>query len=230
MALRGALTRILGGRVGGTIFGVIQGFLHLVVGWPAYMLWGATGGPARGVTNHFWPVAPFDNARPGADLFPGRWKRMVWLSDIGVAIAVAALWAAVAKFGLIPVAAVYGGPYLVVNAWLVAITWLQHTDVDVPHFDHDNWSFVKGAFHTIDRPYGKVLDFLLHRIGSTHVAHHLDSSIPHYHAKEATEALAAAYPDLYLYEPTPLPLAIGRLAQRCAAVAKRGDKWVFVQE
>jgi hypothetical protein len=30
--------------------------------------------------------------------------------------------------------------------------------------------WVKGAFMTIDRPYGPVLDFLHHRIGSTHVA------------------------------------------------------------
>lgn len=44
-------------------------------------------------------------------------------------------------------------------------TWLQHTDVDVPHFEGDDWNLVKGAFMTIDRPYGPVLDFLHHRIG-----------------------------------------------------------------
>ena len=71
------------------------------------------------------------------------------------------------------VAALYGGPLLVVNSWLVLITWLQHTEVDVPHFDAANWSFIKGALHTVDRPYGRVLDFLHHRIGSTHVAHHV---------------------------------------------------------
>lgn len=85
-----------------------------------------------------------------------------------------ALWAA--KAGVAKVAALYGGPYLVVNAWLVLITWLQHTEVDVPHFDAKNWSFVKGAFHTVDRPYGRVLDFLHHQIGSTHVAHHVSFS------------------------------------------------------
>lgn len=62
---------------------------------------------------------------------------------------------------------------MVVNAWLVLITWLQHTEVDVPHMDAENWNFIKGALHTVDRPYGKVLDFLHHRIGSTHVAHHV---------------------------------------------------------
>lgn len=90
-----------------------------------------------------------------------------------MAATVAGLVAWAAKAGALRVAALYGGPYLVVNAWLVLITWLQHTDVDVPHFDADNWNFIKGALHTVDRPYGKVLDFLHHRIGSTHVAHHV---------------------------------------------------------
>lgn len=52
--------------------------------------------------------------------------------------------------------ALYGGPYLVINAWLVLYTWLQHTDVDVPHFEDDEHNFVRGALHTIDRPYDKV--------------------------------------------------------------------------
>ena len=33
---------------------------------------------------------------------------------------------------------------------------LQHTDVDVPHFTDEDHNFVKGAFHTIDRPYDKL--------------------------------------------------------------------------
>ena len=60
----------------------------------------------------------------------------------------------------------------VVNAWLVALTWLQHTEVDVPHLPSEGYSFIKGALHTIDRPYDKLLwglvDFLHHHIGTTH--------------------------------------------------------------
>ena len=51
------------------------------------------------------------------------------------------------------------------NFWLVLYTWLQHTDVDVPHLDAAAWTWEKGAFLSIDRPYGAVLDFLHHRIG-----------------------------------------------------------------
>jgi hypothetical protein len=69
---------------------------------------------------------------------------------------------------------------------------------------------VKGAFMTIDRPYGALCDFLHHRIGSTHVAHHVESSIPHYHALEATRALQKAFPQLYLYDDTPVWKALLR--------------------
>lgn len=136
-------------------------------------MFGATGGPSRGVTSHFFPHPPFSTGEVKTDLYPGKWKKKVWQSNAGIAAmaGVLALWAS--KAGVGQVAALYGGPLLVVNAWLVLITWLQHTDVDVPHFDSENWSFIKGALHTIDRPYGKVLDFLHHRIGSTHVAHHV---------------------------------------------------------
>lgn len=65
----------------------------------------------------------------------------------------------------------------VTNAWLVLYTWLQHTAEDVPHFGEDQWTWEKGAFMTIDRPYGPVFDFLHHRIGSTHVAHHLNHQV-----------------------------------------------------
>ena len=37
-------------------WGLLQLVLHLVIGWPAYLLWGATGGPKYGTSNHFVPV------------------------------------------------------------------------------------------------------------------------------------------------------------------------------
>lgn len=58
----------------------------------------------------------------------------------------------------------------------------------------------------------------------------VDCTIPHYHALEATKAIKEAFPEHYLYDPTPLPRATWRLATRCAGVAKRGDMHVFVDE
>ena len=117
-----------------------------------------------------------------------------------------------------PVALLYFLPYLVVNFWLVLYTWLQHTDVDIPHLDGDNWTWVRGAFLTVDRPYGAVLDLLHHRIGSTHVAHHVCSRIPHYNAVKATNAIMRSFPEFYLYDPTPLPQALWRVAKNCFSV------------
>ena len=95
---------------------------------------------------------------------------------------------------------------------------LFHYDADVPHLDGAHWTWEKGAFLTIDRPYGAVFDFLHHRIGSTHAAHHLCSRIPHYHAAEATEAVKKAFPAHYLYDPTPVHAALWRVATRCYEV------------
>ena len=181
-----AAKRTLGERV----FGAVNLAAVLLAGWPVYLLTGASGGPVRGATNHFWPWA---GATGRYALFPGKWASKVLLSDLGVGAAIAALVAwGVAAGSAWPVLALYAGPLLVTNAWLVGYTWLQHTDVDVPHFGGDAWSPVKGALHTIDRPYGALIDLLHHRIGSTHVAHHVNHAIPHYHALEATEALKKA--------------------------------------
>jgi len=193
-------------------------------GWPVYLLTGASGGPVRGTTNHF---LPFMGEQGKNALFPGKWAKKVWQSDIGVVAVLGALAAWAAHSGIATVMALYVGPYMITNFWLVLYTWLQHTDVDVPHFEGDEWNLVKGAFMTIDRPYGPVFDFLHHRIGSTHVAHHVNHTIPHYHAKKATEALASAYPDLYLYDPTPIATATWRVGSKCIAVVKKGDEWVF---
>ena len=234
-ALRDSIVQTLGKENGIKVWGGLQAFLHLVVGWPAYLLIGATGGRARGLTNHFYPNPLTTPDMPKKELFPGNWKEKVYQSDIGIAAVVGGLLAWTACQGLGPVMALYGGPLIVINAWLVLYTWLQHTDVDVPHFSNDEHSYVKGALHTIDRPYDKLdpwglIDFLHHKIGTTHVAHHFDSTIPHYNAQVATEAIQENFPQLYLYEPTPIPEALWRVCKGCVAVEKRGDKWVWLNE
>jgi len=232
---RATLMETFGRTAGIRMWGVLQAFLHLIIGWPAYLLIGATGSPDRGVTNHYWPDPLTEPNQPKKELFPGKWKEKVFKSDIGVAFvaASAVVWAACN--GIPQMMALYGGPLIVVNAWLVLYTWLQHTDVDVPHFSDEDHNFVKGALHTIDRPYDKLdpfgaINFLHHNIGTTHVAHHFDSSIPHYNAQKATDAIKEAFPDLYFYDPTPVPEAVWRICKGCSSVVKRGDKWVWDNE
>lgn len=59
------------------------------------------------------------------------------------------------------------------NYQSVAITYLHHTHLDVPHFDAESWTFVKGALATVDREFGFVGRHLFHGIIEYHVIHHL---------------------------------------------------------
>ena len=101
----------------------LQSFLHLIIGWPAYLLIGATGGPDRGMTNHYYPNPLSDPKNPKKELFPGNWKEKVYQSDIGVAFVAASALAWAACNGIPEMMAIYGGPLIVVNAWLVLYTW-----------------------------------------------------------------------------------------------------------
>jgi len=210
--------------LGAPLYGVLRLFTHLGFGWPAYLLTGATGGPLRGKTNHF---LPFMGNQGEHKLFPGQWAGKVWTSDVGILAAVAGLWYWASVAGASQVALLYGLPYMGVNLWLVLYTWLQHTDTDIPHYAADEWNFIKGALCTVDRPYGALLNFLHHGIGSTHVAHHVNSAIPHYNAWKATAAIKEAFPEHYLYDPTPIIPAMWRVATQCIAVQKNGDRYVF---
>jgi omega-6 fatty acid desaturase (delta-12 desaturase) len=219
-SVRASRGRILGRNVAAA-FVIVRALLF---GWPAYLLAGASGGPARGPSNHFWPVRPF-----ATELFPRRWHARVWASSVGVVVVLAGLVAwSVAVGTVVPVLVLYVGPLLVVNAWLVTYTWLQHTDVDIAHYADPDWSWLRGAFQTVDRPYGRVVDLLHHRIGSTHVAHHIDHRIPHYHAARATDAISASFPQWYRFDPTPVPLALWRVGRDCNAVEDHDTGWYFL--
>ena len=79
------------------------------------------------------------------------------------------------------------------------ITFLQHTDPLLPHYRANEFTFPRGALSTYDRnllgDLGSVMAWIAatctHGISETHVAHHVHSKIPHYHAWEATDALRA---------------------------------------
>lgn len=71
----------------------------------------------------------------------------------------------------------------------MAITFLQHTDPTLPHYEASSWNFARGAAATIDREFGFIGRHLLHGIIETHVLHHYVSTIPFYNADEATEAI-----------------------------------------
>lgn len=79
------------------------------------------------------------------------------------------------------------------------ITFLQHTDPLLPHYRAPEFTFPRGALATYDRnllgDLGSIMAWIAatctHGISETHVAHHVHSKIPHYHAWEASDALRA---------------------------------------
>ena len=112
-----------GKKTGVRLWGALQSTLHLLIGWPAYLMIGATGSPERGLTNHFLPNPLTTPKQPRRELFPGKWKQKVLKSDIGVAMVGAAAAALTWTKGMPLMMAIYGGPLIVVNAWLVIYTW-----------------------------------------------------------------------------------------------------------
>ncbi len=212
--------------LGKILYGFTQLILHLILGWPAYLLAGKTGGPRYGMSNHFWPKAPFSNK-----LWPSIWARKVWMSDWGIVFMLITLSFWSINFGIFSMITIYLGPLIVVNIWLVIYTWLHHTDTDVPHLGSSQFSYMRGAFLSIDRPYGRILDFLHHSIGSTHAIHHIEPTVPHYHAILATRILKNQFPKVYLYNPTPIHKSLWHIATNCVAVKKDTeiDRYIWKQ-
>ena len=111
------------------------------------------------------------------------------ISDIGLVAWAWFLFRCYKNFGAMNILFYYFIPYLIVNHWLVTITFLQHTDWDIDRFAPSEWTWLRGAFGTIDRDYGMFLNYAHHHIADSHVIHHLFSKMPHYNAIRATKFL-----------------------------------------
>lgn len=99
------------------------------------------------------------------------------------------------------------------------VTYLQHTDPTVAHYRESEWTFPRGALCTIDRNLGgRIGAYIFHGICETHVAHHLASRIPHYHAWEATEALKSVLGDYYLKSDDNMYYSLVKNYQECRFV------------
>ncbi|KAK4247587.1 delta-12 acyl-CoA desaturase [Corynascus novoguineensis] len=178
----------------------IYTFIHLLgqqlIGWWNYLLTNVTGhnnherqreGRGKGKRNGWGGgVNHFD---PRSPLYEERDVPYILLSDLGLIITISALVYLGKTFGWSNMFVWYFLPYIWVNHWLVAITYLQHTDPSLPHYTETEWNFVRGAAATIDREFGFIGRHLLHGIIETHVLHHYVSTIPFYNADEATEAI-----------------------------------------
>lgn len=202
--------------MGDGAFALFQIWTHLVLGWPLYLLGLAstgkldyTGQPLNGrIADHFRPKSSMFNPKMEFKIVLGTFTEII--SIVGL------IYAAHFHFGHLPVFLWYWCPYFVTNGWLVLYTWLQHTDPSIPHYGDGEWTWVRGALSTIDRPYG-IFDFFHHCIGSTHVVHHLFHEMPWYNATKATIAVRAYLEPmgLYNYDPKPWYTEMWRIARTC---------------
>lgn len=59
------------------------------------------------------------------------------------------------------------------------ITYLHHTDMELPHYRNGQWNFQRGAAATVDRNFlGWQGRFFLHDVAHFHVIHHFFPMMP----------------------------------------------------
>lgn len=193
-------------------------FLMFTFGWPLYIFTNVSGQDYPGWASHFNPKCAIYEEHQFWDVIS---------SAVGVAGMIGLLAYCGQVFGPLAVIKYYVIPYLNVNFWLVLITYLQHTDPKLPHYRDNVWNFQRGAALTVDRSYGFLLDYFHHHISDTHVAHHFFSTMPHYHAEEATVHIKKALGKHYQCDNTPFPIALWKVWKSCRFVEDDGDVVFF---
>jgi len=212
----------------GTLTRMFWIVVMLTVGWPAYLVANVSGNtsydPRRWV-NHFSPESPIFTT--GADQDAHN-QKLIIISDVALFAVFAVLYKWVQLTSLSHVVYVYFIPYLIVNFWLVLITYLQHTDLALPHYTDGQWDWLRGALATVDRDYG-ILNVVMHHIMDTHVVHHIFSYMPHYHAEEATRAVIPLLKGYYKYDRTPIAKALWDSFRDCGVLypdaSQKGTYW-----
>ncbi|KAF8515286.1 fatty acid desaturase-domain-containing protein [Gautieria morchelliformis] len=180
-------------------------------GWQAYLLCNIQGSPAYPPgTNHF---------SPSSALFKRTERAKIIASNIGLAVMSTLLVQYGMHHGLGALVKRYVVPYLLANHWVVMLTFLHHSDPTIPHYRKDEWSFIRGALATVDRPLlGWIGRVLLHNVSHDHIAHHLFSSIPFYNQPQVTKVLRGVLGEHYNYDSSNTFWALYRSFTDCCFV------------
>ncbi|CDO51572.1 hypothetical protein DV495_004476 [Geotrichum candidum] len=193
--------------------------LQQLFGWIMYLFTNVTGQkyPNRNkwAANHFLPSSPIFDKKDFMDIV---------ISDIGILTTMTLIYLSIQKWGFSTVALYYIIPYLWVNHWLVFITYLQHSDPTLPHYDITEWNFARGAAATIDRDFGFIGKHIFHDIIETHVLHHFVSRIPFYNGRQGTEAIKKVLGEHYRRDDSNMVKALYKVARACQFV--EGDNGV----
>jgi omega-6 fatty acid desaturase (delta-12 desaturase) len=159
-------------------------------------------------THHFDPYGPIYNNRE---------RLQILVSDIALLAVAYARYLFGSTYVLALLINLYAIPLLIANGFLVLITYLQYTYPALPHYDNSEWEWLRDALLTMDRDF-RIWNHVLHHIIDTHVACHLFSTMPHYHAMGATEAIKPILGNYYCYDNTPVYKAVWREFRECVYV------------
>ena len=119
-------------------------------------------------------------------------------------------------------------PWCVMSFWLFMVTYLQHHSEDGKLYTDKTYGFVKGAFETVDRSYGKWTNRLSHHMMDGHVMHHLFfERVPHYNLAEGTTALQEI---LEKEDKMDLYKSIDTKAYTQEIVKQFDENWFYVNE
>ena len=194
-----------------------------VGGLQLYLATNATGQSYPGVSkffkSHYWPTSP---------VFEPKDFWYIILSDIGILATLTVNYICYKAYGAHFVLVNWFLPYLWVSHWLVFVTFLQHTDPSMPHYDAQEWTFAKGAAATIDREFGFVGKHIFHDIIETHVLHHYCSRIPFYNARKATAAIKEVMGKHYRYEGENMWKSLWKVARSCQFVENQDREGVYM--
>ena len=155
------------------IYTLLRIVVQQIFGWPCYLMNNITSSRGSLTTSQSPKLLGNSHFLPSSSLFRPEEAQLIILSDIGIGLALLGLMYASQQVGWQMITCLYFYPYLFVNHWIVAITYLHHTHPKVPKFEDEAWSFLKGATATVDRDFGWVGKYLLHNVIEYHVVHHL---------------------------------------------------------
>lgn len=200
--------------------------IQQIVGFQTYLLIDATGQPHPELQDKWYKQFQASHFNPTAPLFDKGDFWYIVISDIGIVIQCTILYFWIQIFGWFNFFVHWFIPYLLVNHWVVFITYLQHTDVTVPRYSDKEWTFARGAGATIDREFGFVGWFFFHDLIETHVLHHYCGRIPFYNARIATEAIRPILGIHYRYSNENMFSMIWKSLRWCEFV--QGDNGVLM--
>ena len=151
--------------------------MQQLLGFPWHLLSNITASPGSLYRKQSKSLLGNSHFLPTSTLFRPEEAHLILASDLGIGFAAYLLYLASQKNGFPVVFLLYIQPYLWVNHWIVAITYLHHTHPKLPKYQPEAWSFMKGALATVDREFGWVGKHMFHNIIEYHVIHHLFSYV-----------------------------------------------------